>query len=119
MSRRRSESRKASEVLAFRMTPEEAAQLRVVAAAQGMGHTSFARRAAFAAAALPSPEYEAQTPDPRKADLAKILGQIGRMASNLNQLTKLANTTKQLPEPKELKLLTGEIRELRKNILGL
>lgn len=115
----KSNSRKASEVLAFRMTPDESAQLRAVAASQGIGPTTFARRAAFTAAALPTPEYEAQTPDPKKAELARLLGLVGRMASNVNQLTKLANTTKQLPEAKELKLLNGEVRELRKNILGL
>ncbi len=115
----KSNSRKASEVLAFRMTPDESAQLRAVAASQGIGPTTFARRAAFSAAALPTPEYEAQTPDPKKAELARLLGLVGRMASNINQVAKIANTTKQAPEAKELKLLFAEIRELRKNILGL
>lgn len=114
----KSESRKASEILTFRLTPEESAQLRAVAASQGIGPTTFARRAAFAAAALSTPEYEARLPDPKKADLAKLLGQVGRMASNLNQLTKLANTTKQLPDARVIKLLAGEVRELRNNILG-
>lgn len=114
-----SNSRKATEVFSFRMTPDEAAQLRAVASSQGLGPTTFARRAAASAAALPIPAYEARTPDPKKADLAKVLGQIGRMASNLNQLTKLANTMKAMPEPRELKLLFGEIRELRKNLLEL
>ena len=101
------------------MTPEESAQLRAVAASLGLGPTTFARRAAFSAAALSTPEYEAKTPDPHKADLAKVLGQVGRLASNVNQMTKVANTVKQVPEVKELKLLFAEVRELRKNVLGL
>lgn len=115
----KSNSRKATSVLAFRMTPDEAFQLRAVASSQNLGVTTFARRAAFQAAALSSPEYERRTPDPAKADLAKILGQIGRMASNLNQLTKLANTNKQVQEIKELKVLFAEVRALRKDILGV
>lgn len=115
----KSQSRKATEILSFRLTPDEAAQLRAVAASQGIGPTTFARRAAFAAAALAVPNYEAQTPDPKKAELARLLGLVGRMASNINQIAKIANTTKQAPEAKELKLLFAEIRELRKNILGL
>lgn len=115
----KSNSRKATKVLAFRMTPDEAVQLRAVAESQNLGVTTFARRAAFSAASLSSPEYERRTPDPAKADLAKVLGQIGRMASNLNQLTKMANTQKQVPEVKELKVLFAEIRALRKDILGV
>jgi len=113
----KSESRKASEILTFRLTPEESAQLRAVAASQGLGPTTFARRAAFAAAALPTPEYEARLPDPKKADLAKLLGLVGRMASNINQMTKLANTTKQVPEQRVLGMLKGELRELRNDIV--
>lgn len=115
----KSNSRKATSVLAFRMTPDEAIQLRAVASSQNLGVTTFARRAAFQAAALSSPEYERRTPDPAKADFVRILGEIGRMSSNLNQLTKLANTKKQLPEPRELKVLFAEVRALRENILGL
>lgn len=115
----RSENRKATAVLAFRMTPDESAQLRAVAASQGLGPTTFARRAAFAACALPAPDYEAKLPDPQKADLAALLGQVGRMASNLNQLSKIANTTKQVPEARQLHVLFAEVRELRKNLLEL
>lgn len=115
----KSNSRKATSIIAFRMTPDEAVQLRSVASNQGLGVTTFARRAAFQAAALSSPEYERRTPDPAKADFVRILGEIGRMSSNLNQLTKLANTKKQLPEPRELKVLFAEVRALRENILGL
>ena len=42
-----SNSRKTTSVLSFRMTPDEALQLRAVALSQNMGVTTFARRAAF------------------------------------------------------------------------
>lgn len=88
----KSSSRKATKVLAFRMTPDEAIQLRAVAEFNGIGPTTFARRAAFEAASLAVPEYERKLPDPAKADMGKILGQLGRLNSNLNQLAKIANT---------------------------
>jgi len=39
------------------------------------------------------------------------------MASNINQMTKLANTTKQVPEQRVLGMLKGELRELRNDIV--
>lgn len=113
----KSNSRLATSVLAFRMTPDESAQLRAVAASQGMGPTTFARRAAFAAAALPTPVYEAKIANPGKAELAKILGQLGRMASSLNQLAKVANSSKSPASAKELKVLFAEVRALRTDLL--
>jgi len=112
----KSNSRKATEILSFRLTPDEAAQLRAVASSQGMGPTTFARRAAFSAAALAVPNYEAQTPDPKKAELARVLGLVGRMASNLNQIAKVSNTTKQI-SPTKMNAWFAEVRELRSNIL--
>lgn len=113
----RSDSRKATEIIAFRMRPEEAEALRAAAKASGLGPTTFARRAAFDAASLPFPEYEAKSPDPRKIEAAKIIGEINRIGSNVNQLAKIANTTKQTPAAKEVKLLFAEVRALRQDVL--
>lgn len=114
----KSNSRKASEVLAFRMTPDEWEALRAAAAMSGLGPTTFARRAAFAAAAIATPVYEARTPNPNKVELAKALGLLGRMASSLNQLAKVANSAGQLHSPKLIKELTNEVRALRSDLVG-
>jgi len=114
----KSESRKATKHLSFRVTPDEFEQLSAMAAVSKISVSSFCRRAAFSAAALPAPAYENRTPDKAAADFHKILGQIGRIASNLNQLTKLANSTKTVPVQKDLKILFAELRALREQILS-
>lgn len=116
----KSSSRRASVILAFRMTPDESAQLRAVASSVGTGPTTFARNATFKAASLPAPEYAAKFPHPQKADLAKLLGLVGRMASNLNQLTRVANAAKTVPEKERrlLRVLFAELRALRQDILA-
>jgi len=112
----KSQSRKASEVLAFRMTPDESEALRAAAAMSGLGPTTFARRAAFAAAAIATPVYEAKSPNLNKAELAKIYGALGRMASSANQMAKIAHAAGQLHSPKLLKELMAEIRGLRDDV---
>jgi len=114
----KSEKRKADVVISFRMTSDESEALRAAAAMSGLGPTTFARRAAFAAAALPAPAYEARTPNPNKVELAKALGLLGRMASSLNQLAKIANSAGQLHSPKLIKELTNEVRALRSDLVG-
>jgi uncharacterized protein (DUF1778 family) len=89
----RSKSRKATSVLSFRLMPSEHETIRLAASARGLGPTTFARRATFAAAGLAAPRDE-RAPNPRAADLAKVLGQLGRIASSANQLAKVANATR-------------------------
>lgn len=114
-----SETRRATRTVTYRATPEEFEHLKAVAAMQGIGYSTFARRAAFAAASLPIPLYERRVPNARKLDLARINGQLGRMASNLNQLARVANSMKTVPENelRALKVLFAELRALRKDIL--
>jgi len=112
-----SQSRKATAVIAFRMTTDEADALRAAAKASGLGPTTFARRAAFEAANLAMPEYEGKTPDPRKVDAKKIIGEINKIGSNANQIAKVANTTKQISSTR-MKALFAEIRALRVDILN-
>lgn len=114
----KSNSRKATSVIAFRVTPEEALQLRAMAKTRGIGPSSFARQATFRAAALAKPAYEAKTPNPYAADLHKALSLIGRMASNINQIAKQANALKQAPESRFLKVLQAEIRALRLDLVN-
>lgn len=89
----KSESRKASKAISFRMTPDEHETLMATAAIHGLGLSTFSRRAVFNAISLPAPDYEARVPDKRKADLSKMIGQLGRIASSANQLAKIANST--------------------------
>jgi len=114
----KSESRKTSKILSFRLTPDEHQQLIAVSSVSGLGLPTFVRRAALQAAALPIPTYEGKTPNKTAADYTKILGAIGKLGNNLNQLSRLANSKKSLPEQKELRILFAEIRALRQDILS-
>jgi len=115
----KSEKRKASKMLSFRLTPDEYDQLLAVAAVAGVGIPTFVRRAACQASSLPAPSYEGRTPDKMAADYSRLLGAIGKIGNNLNQMTKIANATKSAPAVKDLKLVFAEIRALRIELIDL
>lgn len=114
----KSENRQTSKILSFRLTPDEYSRLAAVCAASGLSISAFVRRVAFKAAALPVPVYEGRQPDKAAAYNTQILGAVGKIGNNLNQLTKLANSTKSLPAQRELRIIFAEIRALRIDILG-
>nr|WP_162707454.1 plasmid mobilization relaxosome protein MobC [Brucella anthropi] len=113
----KSSTRKATSIIAFRMTPDESDALRAAAIAAGVGPTTFARRAAFNAANLAAPDYEMKLPDPSKVDRNKLIGAVNKIGSNVNQIAKVANEKKEIPENKIIKALFAEVRELRVAIL--
>ncbi|TIN21473.1 MAG: hypothetical protein E5Y31_20960 [Mesorhizobium sp.] len=112
----KSESRKANKHLAFRMTPEEHDAVFLASFAHGMGMSTFARRAAFRAAELAAPEYERKR-NPFAADAARILGQLGRMASSANQIAKLAHATGDLRGRVAVFALVDELKAFRAEVL--
>lgn len=113
----RSESRKATVTLSFRLTPDEHEAVKAAAEMQGIGPTTFARRAAFQAAALPAPAYEAKGRDPCKVDMARALGMLGRIASSANQLARHANTSQEFRDRVAVHALAHELREFRKELV--
>lgn len=114
----KSESRKATKIISIRVTPDEYDQVSAMAAVSNTSVSAFCRRAAFSAAALPMPSYENKAPEKAAAELRVVLGQIGRISSNLNQLTKLANSIKSVPVQKDLRIIFAEVRALREQILS-
>lgn len=113
----KSESRKACRILSFRLTPDEHAQLEAVAVVSGVGVSAFVRRAAFSSASLPAPTYEPKQPDKSAADYSRLLGAINKMGNNLNQIAKVANSSKSVPTLRELKIVFAEIRALRTDLI--
>lgn len=113
----RSESRKASVTLSFRLTPDEHEAVKAAAEMQGIGPTTLARRAAFQAAALPAPAYEAKGRDLRKVDMARVLGLLGRIALSANQMAKHANATGEVRNVVAVHALAHELREFRKELV--
>jgi hypothetical protein len=114
----RSESRKANVTLSFRLTPDEHEAIKAAAEMQGIGPTTLARRAAFQASALPSPAYEAKGRDPRKVDMARALGMLGRIASSANQLARVANSTGEVRDRVPIYALVDQLKEVRKDLTG-
>lgn len=112
-----SKSRKATSLLSFRLTPMEHETIRIAAAARGLGPTTFARRMTFEAAGLPAPQNE-RVRNPQAADLAKVLAQLGRVASSANQLAKVANATKTAASVTAALAIADELTRIRKELVG-
>lgn len=112
----KSEMRRTTKGLTFRLTPDEHEAVKTAATMRGIGVTTFARRATFAASNLPIPTYE-QKRNPMAADLAKVLSQLGRLASSANQLTKVANASGRPVSPVSIWALVDELKALRKDIV--
>jgi len=76
----------------IRLSPSENAVVQHRAAAQHVTVAAIFRMAVFALTRdeLP-PESLAPVPTPERIELATISAQLGKIGSNLNQLTKLAN----------------------------
>lgn len=113
----RSEKRQASVTLSFRLTPDEHEAIRAAAAMQGIGPTTLARRSAFAAASLPAPAYE-QRWNPVSADLARVLGLLGRIASSANQLAKHANASQDIRDRVSVYALVDQLKHVRASLIG-
>ncbi|MGH0003810.1 plasmid mobilization protein [Pseudovibrio ascidiaceicola] len=109
-----SESRKSSESISFRVTPEEQAKIKAYgAAANPDGHTAWVRNLALEGSDQPLRPRSKQR---RADDIAKVvrplISQINKLGNNLNQLTKVANSQRYVD--KEVRKNIGSIEaELR------
>jgi hypothetical protein len=60
----------------------------------------------------PSPRAVRRPPVEREA-LARMLGEVGKIGSNVNQLARIANTSGDMPEPDTLADIAADIRVMR------
>jgi hypothetical protein len=117
MTMARSEARQATKLMTFRLTPEDHAAIVAAAADQGVGPTTFARQAAFRAAGLGRPAYERRGPNPVAALLARAIGELGRIGSNVNQVARVANSRGDV-DVRTFAEAMAELRRLRADILA-
>jgi len=82
------EKRVRSTVLPIRLSPEERAEIDAAAERAGLMTGSYARQALLGG---PRPRQARRPPVERK-ELARLLGELGHIGANLNQLAKAANT---------------------------
>ena len=97
--KKRSENRQKGRVVPFRVSPEEYTELTRLAAREGLSLGSYVR-----SRSLEKPTTRAvRRPVPEVQKLSKLLADLGRIGSNINQLAKRANSG-DMP-------LAGDIRE--------
>lgn len=82
-----SENRVRTKHLTVRFSPEERAAIDLVADRSGLTPGSYLRQLALSA---PAPRQVRRPPVERR-ELARLLGQIGHIGSNINQIARLAN----------------------------
>jgi hypothetical protein len=82
-----SEKRKRDTHLTIRLTPEERAQIEAASEAASLTPGSYARNVLLGA---PAPRQVRRPPVERR-ELARLLGELGKIGSNLNQLAKESN----------------------------
>jgi hypothetical protein len=87
-----SESRQKTTTTTIRFTPDERAAVAAAADAQGLGPSTFARAATLRAAGRTPPPIRKRH-DAIAGVIGPVLGELGRIGNNLNQIAKVANST--------------------------
>lgn len=113
-----SEKRQATELISFRVKPDELAALKAAASSRDLSVSAFVRRSAFKSADMPACTYEAKQPKSQLRDTARILGELGRVGNNVNQIAKALNSSSSFACNFEAALLLDELRALRASIVN-
>jgi hypothetical protein len=87
-----SEKRVRTAHLTIRLTPEERAAIDDAADRAGLTPGSYARQVLLGA---PAPR-QVRRPPVEKRELARLLGQLGHIGGNLNQIARAANSDEQI-----------------------
>jgi hypothetical protein len=106
------EKRARSEHLTVRLSKDERAAIDAAADRAGLTAGSYARQAMLGA---PAPRQVRRPPVERK-ELARLLGELGKIGGNLNQLARAANTGS-LVYGTEIETALGGLAEVRTAIL--
>lgn len=112
------ETRKATRSTTIRLTPADHAVLAAAAEASGVGPSTFARLATIEAAGGLRPEIR-RKPDAVRQDLARVLGELGRIGSNVNQVARVANATGEVASIVAVHGLREQLEELTRAVLEL
>lgn len=107
-----SEKRVRDRILPIRLAAEERAAVEAAAEMAGLTTSSYARQTLLGA---PAPRQVRRPPVERR-ELARLLGELGKVGSNLNQLAKAANTGI-LVYGGEIDAALGSLAEVRDAIL--
>lgn len=97
----------------FRCTDHEHAAINAAAEDAGFSVGAFLRLLALGDAG----PRAVRRPPAERAELARLLGELGKIGSNVNQIAKAIHTTRNLPSWSELANVRGEIERMRGAIL--
>jgi len=107
-----SEKRVRTAHLTVRLTPDERGSIDDAAERAGLTSGSYARAVLLGA---PAPR-QVRRPRVDRKELARLLGQIGHIGGNLNQLAKAANCN-EFVDPQQVREALASIRSIREGIL--
>jgi len=93
----------------LRCTDEELAGMKAAAAKAGFSLAAFLRKLALGDAG----PRAVRRPPAERAELARLLGQIGKIGSNVNQLAHAYNQLGKVPGFPELLAIRREVAEMR------
>jgi hypothetical protein len=99
--------------IAVRCTVQQHEAIREGAARAGLSVGAYLRALAVG---NPGPR-SVRRPPVERAELARLLGHIGKLGSNVNQIAKAVNTTRNLPSWSELAVMREEIARMRSAIM--
>jgi hypothetical protein len=99
--------------IAVRCTAQDRVLIAETAAQAGLSVGAFLRRLALGRAG----PRAVKRPHAEREQLARILGEIGKLGSNHNQIAKWANTVKSPPSALELAQMREDIAAMRAAIL--
>lgn len=106
------ETRQRQKVVRARVTADEFDKITADAQAVGLSVGGYLR---FLGMRMETPRTKRAAPLPESQDLARLVGGLGRIGGNLNQLTKLANQ-RQIVPPSALDASLAEVRALTDEI---
>lgn len=99
--------------VAVRCTEAEHAKMTEAAQRAGLSVGAFLRALACEGPGLRA----ARRPPIERQELARLLGHIGKLGSNVNQLAYAANAFNELPRARELEEIGEEIRQMRDAVM--
>jgi len=108
-----SETRQRSGLIGFRVTAQERAEIEAAAERAGLTVGSYVRLTL-----LTEPETQpVKRPPSQAASLARLLGQLGKIGGNLNQIAARLNRYQEVTH-QEIKVALEGLKELRNELLN-
>jgi Bacterial mobilisation protein (MobC) len=95
--------------IAVRVTVEDRAKIADAAGEAGLSIGAFLRSLALGSAGARA----VKRPSVERVELARLLGELGKLGSNVNQIAKAFNSTGRIPTPQELPVMQTDIAAIR------